>query len=343
MTVYFLTIFLSLFCSSIVSFGKDLYLKKSSRIFVFLLLVLPLILRQGIGTDYKNYVNIFNSIQLDSMVFSDLGWLLINKIVIYLNLGVQFIFVISGFLTIYFFYKDLTDKELFSFIIIFLCFLYFPSYNIIRQILSLSIIYYAIDKKNKYVKFCFFIFACSIHFATIVLILLFLPINVKKRNHYVFFMVGIILFLVFRIVPIQVIVAKLVSYLNPRLSLYITSQVYSNGINSSGLTLYLEVLYYILLYYYLDTKKISQKYFNICTFLFLSSMINYGAVFNFFIFARFKYFFYLFPLVCLKNERKSDIFVFINKMFLILFLLLSIKSNVINGNNGITPYNSILN
>ena len=97
----FFYIYLCLFVL-ILSFSytkcKDKYLAIDIKILIFLFLFIPAALRFGIGTDYVNYVNIFQSFKNTNEMQQEIGWKLINQFVLINNLPVQYIFVIASFL-----------------------------------------------------------------------------------------------------------------------------------------------------------------------------------------------------------------------------------------------------
>lgn len=346
MLVYLFIIILSVFFSFIAVYSKDVLLQKWLLFCVFLVFLFPLMLRYDIGTDYKNYVAIYNSIKLKRTGSSDIGWSLLNQMLIKLKLESHSVFIVSGFLTLFFYFSKTKNKDLLYYVLVILSFLYFPSYNIVRQILAICIVYYSlrVSKGNFFVNLLFFLFGISIHISTIV----FLPILIfnkslfSKKYKMFYLFLGIIIFLFFYKFDIKILLMKIVGTINPHLTFYLSDKLYGGKVSTSGLTIYFESIFFIVSYFLIDKKRIPQESFCILTYLYIMGLFNYGALFNFFIFSRFKYIYYLFPLLIkpyLKKSKLSNMIIF---FFLFVFLCLSIRSNLFLGDNGIIPYKSIM-
>jgi len=94
-----------------------LYEKSNNKthqiIFLSLTFFIPfffLAIRYNIGTDYPNYVMYFEKIASGMDTIKEPGYELVNKVVAYFNLDVQWVFVFFGFFYLFFGYKALPQK-----------------------------------------------------------------------------------------------------------------------------------------------------------------------------------------------------------------------------------------
>lgn len=139
-------------------------------------------IRYNVGTDYPNYfwtfehlkgVN-FNWILTDSLHFNmDRGFLLISKI-LSLIFSSKAIFGIWGFIILTFvvvtLYKQYHEYDIGLIYFLFLLLYYFSSFNILRQVVAASIVFYALKYviDGKYIRFLVCVaVAASIHFSAL--------------------------------------------------------------------------------------------------------------------------------------------------------------------------------
>ena len=154
--------------------------KEVKKIFKILTVVVPSFfsgIRYGIGTDYIIYKNVFNEI-LNKVTItkrSEIGYVLLNKIIIFFTSDFQALLFIIALLTIGCVYSTLYRKKekisvpfgMFAFMLMY----YQMTFNLSRQMLSAAIIMYAIkfleeNKKKKYLIYT--IIATSIHTSGII-------------------------------------------------------------------------------------------------------------------------------------------------------------------------------
>ena len=138
--------------------------RKNSKICLFITFALPTLFAairgENVGIDTKNYYSTFNNILQGNYVYSnDIFFLPLVKFLLkYLHSSSSIIFILSFFTNILFIKRfwELKGKSSFSFMLF--CYLscYFPeSMNVMRQFLSLAIIFYATKylKKKDYIIF----------------------------------------------------------------------------------------------------------------------------------------------------------------------------------------------
>lgn len=176
------------------------------------LLFLTLIsgLRYGIGTDYnKVYLPFFlelkNNVIKNRMRSFEIGYVLINKIVIFFGGNFTCVCLIMSFLTILFLYKGLNNyrnKSSFTLGLFFYLILYYQkSFNLVRQMLAVSIAFFAMKflKKDNF-KYVILILFASL-FQRTVLIMLIIPLvqKIYENKKYIFLQIFSFFMMVFAI------------------------------------------------------------------------------------------------------------------------------------------------
>lgn len=169
--------------------SKSKFIEKVLIVISFLITLLPMGLRYGIGTDYfYTYVPHFYGIAEGTMNFSEIGYNLINKIIYELTGDYRVLFFVTSFIFLYFIYKGIyenSDNIFISCLLIFLNQSYFYSMNMVRQAIAIAIIFYAykyIKRKQriKYVLFC--LLASTIHISALLMVPLVLLTDIKLSN-----------------------------------------------------------------------------------------------------------------------------------------------------------------
>lgn len=195
MTVYYFIGFWSVITGSIFILKNRNLSKK-----IFLLLnFIPIIFIAGFrditnGRDTFMYVNIYNTIKdtdwnyiFDVIPRIDKGYLLINKLISLLNVDYTGFFLIISFITYIslaiFFYKYSSNVWMSVYLFITNLYIYDP-FNIIRQMLALSVILIGLDLffKEKYKYFILVIIIASTIHLSAFLFLLLLLFKVKNNS-----------------------------------------------------------------------------------------------------------------------------------------------------------------
>lgn len=115
------------------------------RSLLFLVLFVPAAIRSGIGTDYVNYVDIFNSPNF-SLMKQEWGFILLNKAIQAMGLSVQWVFVIVSLITyipVAFFVRR---RWILPITLLFALTCYLPSYSLIRQYAVVAFMLTAISR-----------------------------------------------------------------------------------------------------------------------------------------------------------------------------------------------------
>lgn len=172
--------------------------KRKNKAIIVISLAIPVLigsLRYGVGTDYGNYVSIYNN--LSNLSFSnyfigiasnlEFGFFTLVKISKLITGDYTFLFASSCFLTVLFFYKALKRYDIKHSALVYFLFLttIFPtSFNTVRQSIAISICFFAfsyiIERKPK--KYLLWIFIASLFHVSAIILLPFYFINRLVKN-----------------------------------------------------------------------------------------------------------------------------------------------------------------
>lgn len=212
--LYYFVVIVTFFIVNISEGVRRTKYSKLSKIIFWFALLIPWIVaanRYGIGTDFFSYEKMYYDVTNYNNIIQSLinnsvepGWIILNYLVkLLFGNNVKYIFVVSSFLILLFsfaaIYKYRNRLNISVAILIFMCTMYNPSFNVIRQILAISILLFAIKyiEDKKVFKFLFFVLlAGSFHYSA----LIFIPIywllgsnyyslwnKVKRLTLYLFF------------------------------------------------------------------------------------------------------------------------------------------------------------
>ncbi|MHB9293769.1 hypothetical protein Holit_02899 [Hollandina sp. SP2] len=195
MFTYFLYFSILAFVASssyIAEHGNTTILRLNGRLICFLVMLIPAILRYGIGTDYLNYISWFNNKH-----YEEIGWYVLISLCYIFNLSSWWFIAITSAITYYLICFLLPRKHFFfilTFYILYFC--YFNSYNIIRQLLASSLLLCGISFYYNYktVKaYLFFFIAVLFHFSSVIIFLIILlsKIQINKYIRILFLFIGI--------------------------------------------------------------------------------------------------------------------------------------------------------
>ena len=144
--IYITTIFLMLIITLMHDNLKSG--RKKLAFMAFLIVFIPAALRYKIGADYTMYEATYNLIAAGVRGLRiDLSTIVLDKVLIFLGLPVQWYFILTAFLGNFIILKTITNenKKISLSFFIYVCgTLYFTSYNTTRQCLAMVIFYYSI-------------------------------------------------------------------------------------------------------------------------------------------------------------------------------------------------------
>lgn len=253
--------FINLLLISLMIFIRNFF--KSGIFFYFALavmVVLPTFRSENVGTDTYNYILMFEQVKLLKFIeifesSIDKGYLIFNYIVSRFFDSHQFFFLIfylivySNFLRAF----NSNSNYLYLSVLVFLCMgSYFASFNIMRQILAISIcllsLKYVFDRQI--IKFLLVvIFASCFHITALIFILVYFVYLFERYINYILIFLGILFYLIFKF------------FISDILLFFNMSESYSEtGGNSGGIVTFL-VYFIIFLYFCILSEKIENKKF----------------------------------------------------------------------------------
>jgi hypothetical protein len=304
---------------------------------------IPAALRRGIGTDYVVYVTIFDMLKNNIHTSSELGYKLLNQMLIFLDLDVQWVFTIMSFLTLFFLFLAVPRKSFYIIIPFYYMLLYTSSYNIVRQSLVVTIVYYAyqlFNKKKIVASFFYLTTAVLFHNSAILYCILFLMMLILKieKNNAIFFLLIL--------VPISRYADKIITII---FEYIISWTVYSHYISNTLFNLATENLWYgtisrymIFFIVLISLPNIKEKYFSNMYVAFLSFVFAYllGQSIN--IFGRLStgFSFAWFPVIHVINiyhTRYRRIVLLLLYSWGLFYFIFSLKNNF----GEVVPYKSI--
>jgi len=143
----------------------------------FLITVIPSAIRFEIGSDYVPYKEYFERLTYGTEVDIEPGFLLIYKTIVALGLGYEWFFAIVALLIHTFAFLSYPKKNRFLSHLIFMLLFYLASMNIMRQMLAVTIVMYALSRylnNKQLLKYVLTVLLAS-SFHTVSLLFLFIP------------------------------------------------------------------------------------------------------------------------------------------------------------------------
>lgn len=190
MLIYLLTLAVSLLFAKLASnAGRYPALKGTVRTFAvlsFLPFALNSILRGQVGTDWLIYDTYYFEISNGGRKFSEPLFNLLNRILYVISDNSVLLFAVVGFMTLALFFRGIYQQSeivTYSILLFFLSGQYFASLNQIRQMLAISIFFFAFKyiPRRQMLRYYILIFtACLIHTSAIV----YLPVYFLYRIYF---------------------------------------------------------------------------------------------------------------------------------------------------------------
>ncbi|GHV43978.1 hypothetical protein AGMMS49546_27130 [Spirochaetia bacterium] len=331
------------------SFTTDKYNTFLFKSIVFVVLFVPSALRYNIGTDYKQYVDIYSLIEKNGFREIEYGYYLLNLFAIKTGLGVEFVFALMAFLTYYFFIKYVPRKSCYILIPFYLMILYIHSYNLMRQCLAISSALYAyllFQNKNYFKTFIILLFGFMFHKGAIIYPIIFILIKIINISKIQSLSLFVVIFIM------QVFTNQIIGFIgnifqknNLPYAFYFSSKLFGfKTVRGTGIGILLRFLCYFISLLCIDGnhKNSSMNRAGFLMLIFADVLVIGGLD----IFSRLVYSFYIFWFPVLNNIIKSKnkyhniIIMFIMAFFLMnLFILLSVSKE---NPPEVIPYRSIL-
>lgn len=328
--------------------------KKVNRIDLLFFLFLALIsgFRYGVGTDFFEYVHYFHSIEQGNTTIAEPGFVFLANIISSSNFNSQLLFLVLSTLTMIFLYKGLkfyTEEDYHYkpvLYILMLIHVFFPSLNVVRQILAAVIVLYASRYivNRSFLKFVLWIFVASLfHSSSIIFIALYFIVLKNFRR------VSLITILVLSLVLANFGVINIVlEYISLNLNFldftgyiqrYLNSSYNAREINF-GIVFYINLIV-LILYILIKDRLIINKKGLIAFNLFYFYIISYILAIDAYVLSRFNYYFGIYMAISISkfgylfeyNSRRV-----VEYILLILYSLLFFYIILFQPIHDIVPY-----
>lgn len=239
------------------------YMRIICRFFVFLFLTIPSSLRYYTGTDYGNYILLFNDFA--RLERREILWRYLNYFVKFFDLPVQYIFVFSAILIYFPICFKIHRKHYCISIILYTVFMfYFKSYNGIRQMIAVSFILWAFIEfeKKKYGKtLILLIIALGFHNSAIIIFPTFFLTFITIKGKRLPFIIIVMLFLICIRVNTLEIILSILSLVGSKYARYARSSFYTSKMPiGSGLGVTARLLFPLLtIFFYYRIRQLYPR------------------------------------------------------------------------------------
>ena len=342
---FYIILFLFVFSFSFMySHSKNTSLGVVLKTLVFLLLFIPAAIRFNIGTDYKNYAMIYNSLSNGHSITQETGWKILNNLVIKTDMGRQWIFIISSFL-IYIFLFNANKKTFFICIIIFYLYLYTYSYNVLRNAISISLFIFAYFELLKHKDFnsvlciiiSLFFHTTAILYIPVYILMRFVRLN--KRNTLIF---ALIIYFIMSKINFVDYIFKMPLFQGTKYSYYASRAIF-NRVSStvSGFGVLLRIFHMFLLYCLCLETEDNKFEFSAMSWLFICLLIADMLSVRIFIFYRLLNCFYIAYIAMFKlmfTRKTTGVTTILKYGCLFYTCYFNFFETLMRNDNGIIPY-----
>jgi len=328
------------------------------NVFYFMAFLIPLVLisfRYEMGTDYIAYVELFHQVKAGYYSTVEPMYMLLNLLIIELDLDVQWVFFIMGFLTILFSYKSFPKDGFALAVFLFIVIYYFQGgYNQIRQGLAVAIMSYAmiyIYEKNIIKYILFSLFAMSLHFPSgMILFSMYFFANMKINR---FFLMAIVIssFFIVQQSLLSKAALAVIETIAPAYAYYLNGKFGTSVENIYGLFAPLVQAMIALIIFFFKEKIIKQyPRANIVINMYVFYVVFYFFRFEINIFSRLQYIFvypFIFSLVyfikTFHKKGRGFILFFLGLLYYLIFIRYIYNGHIDNlEGTHVRPYQTIL-
>lgn len=340
-----LLIFITSFC---YSFGQNKYFALNMKILCFLLLFIPAALRMNIGTDYVNYLKIFQKLKATGYIKQEIGWKILNLFVYKTDLHYQYIFVISSFL-IYLGIIKTDKKDFWIATFVYFLYLYATSYNAVRNAISIALFWYSyvcLLRNKKVIGYVYILIGAMFHSSALLYLPIYFFMGRIKFSKKTTLLIALVMYILIRYFHIADYIMNSSIMEALRYAKYLSNAMYNSSTDyNSGLGILIRHCYIFFIYCLIDEKKCGKVEFSAISILFLAILVSDTLMTQIYIFYRLKDCFlvaYMAIFACLFRYRSRNAIIKISKfcalMYPVLFIFLH---NLKNNYNEIIPYTHI--
>jgi len=326
--------------------GNTPFLRLGARWACFFTLLVPAALRYRIGTDYGNYTRFYESYGTRFQIMEP-GFTALANVCHFFHLSPHLFVAAVSAITYALICFSAPRKMTFVVVLFYvLSFSYFTSWNVARQMLAVSILFYGLcryyRRKQKTGIVCFII-ACTVHYSAIAALPLVLFSHIKINNTLrAALSCFVAVVLLFTTLPQYIFVAA--AFVSPRLGGY----EYAQEKWKTGLSVIAQMIPAILLL--VNSRKlpraeqnnfllnINALYFVLAVFIFMNP--NIGRVLTTISFIQFFSLWFAFS----SNKKYRQVYFYgLAAIFTAIFFRSVGNNRVGTPTMGVTPYRSIFN
>lgn len=271
--------------------------RKFLRISTFLTLFIISAFRFYVGTDFKGYIGVYNSV-IDGTYVNygfEPGYDILMRITSIFSNNNRLIFVVTSFIIIGAFFLTFEDFSINYYITVFLfvtMYFYFNSFNIIRQFIAISIIFSSLRfiRKRELMKFIIFVLLAAIFHKTalIAIIIYFIrDINLSKKKYFLITLGSIML------VPLIPIFMKALVMIVPKYKAYLNFNA-GSGLGTTSMIMFIILI--ISIHFkdkLLNNDSFNNLYINTTMIAFIFQILSEANT----LFTRVSMYFYIFTIV----------------------------------------------
>lgn len=316
----------------------------------FLIVFFPMAFRYQIGTDYENYVYIFNNLAEYDLIKLEPIYYALNYVIKYLGMDVQWVFILTSFIFCYFIYYTAQFYHRGWIITFFILLFYLASFNIVRQSVALSIAFYALHNlfNNRNRNFLFFIFlSLGFHYSTIIFIPFYFIRNIKLSWFFSIVLLMLVIFIGTKLNISETIFNNSI-FQDSKYNVYATNEYNRETEVKSGIGVILQLIIPIT-FILLSFSMKNIKHLGFVIVLCLSFILMLYLTLQVYIFTRILVLFsisYLFSIAFIEKSQLRIRYVILFGVFILNvvffeYTILVAQSNLGSG-LGISPYRTIL-
>ncbi|MDT2747772.1 EpsG family protein [Vagococcus fluvialis] len=335
MSVYFLCLFIPLCCSLISTKRANFLLV---LFFVFIVVISGY---RYVGTDVPAYKIYFESIDAYSLSFPlyEKGYFVLNKIISFFTNDFQYVLIVTALITLIPIYTTIKKYSINPFLSLFYFisfYFYFNSFNLVRQYLVVSFLFYSVKFifEKRLIPFVLTVLVASLFHMTALFFIPFYWLCRIKYRSFTYLILMIASVCISFLTPTLIrIIAKLV----PKVASYINYDVQGASANFTIIFTFCAFVVAILLKEKIEKiEKNSIIYINFVFFAFCLSLLSINNI----IFFRLASYFYIFiilllPLLFYSLDKKlKPITYFLSSLLLIMYYY----RQLFNNNAGVYPY-----
>ncbi|WP_313247734.1 EpsG family protein [Sporosarcina ureae] len=312
--------------------------------------------RYDVGTDFLGYISYFNMIENGIDIPVEKGFVFLNVLISKMGLNSQALFLVMSILTMFFF---INGMKYYSTIIhfykplvyvAFLIFIYFSSFNGIRQSLAAAILFYAsryIIEKRLILFGMWTLIAMQFHFSSILFLLLFFVVGKSYSKKIML----IVLLASFMLVKLNM-VSEILIYINNNLSYldvggYLSNYLY-DGYNlrdvSYGIVFYINILIismFIIMKNNIIDNRTELIVFNLFYIYNLIGILSMDVP----ALTRLMLYFPIYMVICIPliikivDDKIRPLFKYImTTLYILLYLFIIINGYINSGQSDFIPY-----